>query len=137
MADDNIQHGIDDNTQNDPEKGAALGGLGGAAVGAAAGSMTGPVGTVVGAVVGGLAGAGASGAAVSAVDNVDNDNTITGVGDGATRDVNATSTGDASVNAAYPSPSTGTVGVTNADVSDVNADRTGIGDDVPGVRSGG
>jgi outer membrane lipoprotein SlyB len=87
MADDNIQHGIDDNPHNDAEKGAALGGLGGAAVGAAAGSAAGPIGTVVGAVAGGLAGAGASGAAVGAVDQVDNDNTVTGLGDGATRDV--------------------------------------------------
>lgn len=85
---DNVQHGIDDNPTGDAEKGAALGGLGGAAVGAAAGSLAGPVGTVVGAVVGGLGGAGASGAAVAAVDQVDNDNTVTGVGDGATRDVN-------------------------------------------------
>ncbi len=85
--DDHIQHGIDDNPTNDAEKGAALGGVGGVAVGAAAGSLAGPVGAVVGGVVGGLAGAGASGAAVSAVDKVDNDNTVTGVGDGATRDL--------------------------------------------------
>ncbi|BCM93013.1 hypothetical protein IAD21_04900 [Abditibacteriota bacterium] len=85
---DNIQHGIDDNPNNDAEKGAALGGIGGVAVGAAAGSVAGPVGTIVGAVAGGLIGAGASGAAVGAVDQIDNDNTITGVGDGATRDVN-------------------------------------------------
>jgi hypothetical protein len=83
MADDNVQHGIDDNAQNDPGKGAVLGGLGGAAVGAAAG---GPVGAVVGAV----AGAVASGAGVAAVDQVDNDNTVTGVGDGATGDVDET-----------------------------------------------
>jgi hypothetical protein len=81
MADDNIQHGIDDNPSNDAEKGAALGGLGGAAVGAIAGAAAGPVGAVVGAVAGGLAGAGASGAAVGAIDQVDNDNTITGLGD--------------------------------------------------------
>jgi outer membrane lipoprotein SlyB len=84
VRDDNVQHGIDDNPVNDAEKGAKLGGLGGAAVGAVAGSAAGPLGTVVGAVVGGVAGAGASGAAVGAVDKVDNDNTITGVGDGVT-----------------------------------------------------
>ncbi len=82
--DDAVQHGIDDSTSGDPAKGAALGGLGGVAVGAAAGSMAGPIGTVIGAVVGGLLGAGASGAAVAAVDAVDNDNTVSGVGDGAT-----------------------------------------------------
>jgi hypothetical protein len=79
MANDNIQHGIDNNSSNDAEKGAALGGLGGAAVGAAAGSLAGPLGTIVGAVAGGLMGAGASGAAVAAVDQIDNDNSVSGV----------------------------------------------------------
>ena len=87
MADDNVQHGIDDDPTNDGEKGAALGGVGGAVAGGIAGSAAGPVGTVIGAVVGGAAGAGASGAAVAAVDRHDNDNTITGIGDGQTRDV--------------------------------------------------
>ena len=83
---DRPRHGLDDNAQHDPEKGAALGGLGGAAVGAAAGSIAGPVGTLVGAIAGGLVGAGASGAAVAAVDAIDNDNTVTGIGSGVTRD---------------------------------------------------
>jgi len=81
---DNIQHGIDNSTSGDAEKGAALGGLGGAAVGAAAGALAGPVGAIVGAVAGGLLGAGASGAAVAAVDSIDNDNTVSGVGNGVT-----------------------------------------------------
>jgi len=81
MAEDHIQHGIDDDPRNDAEKGAALGGLGGAAVGAIAGAAAGPLGAVIGAVAGGLVGAGASGAAVSAVDQIDNDNTVTGLGD--------------------------------------------------------
>ena len=83
---DHPRHGLDDSPNHDPEKGAALGGLGGAAVGAAAGSVAGPIGTLVGAVAGGLVGAGASGAAVAAVDAVDNDNTVTGIGGGVTRD---------------------------------------------------
>ncbi len=83
---DHARHGLDDDPNNDAEKGAALGGLGGAAVGAAAGSIAGPVGTLVGAIAGGLVGAGASGAAVAAVDSVDNDNTISGIGDGVTLD---------------------------------------------------
>ena len=83
---DHARHGLDDDPNNDPEKGAALGGLGGAAVGAAAGSIAGPIGTIIGAVAGGLVGAGASGAAVAAIDSVDNDNTISGVGSGVTRD---------------------------------------------------
>lgn len=94
MAEDNIQHGIDDNPHHDAEKGAALGGIGGAAVGAIAGAAVGPVGAIVGAVVGGLAGAGASGAAVAAVDEADNDNTVTGLGNGATTDINSPSTAE-------------------------------------------
>ncbi|RYG27875.1 hypothetical protein EON81_29445, partial [bacterium] len=77
---DNIQHGIDDNPTGDAEKGAKLGGVGGAVTGLVAGAAAGPVGAVIGAVVGGVAGAVASGAAVAAVDRVDNDNTITGIG---------------------------------------------------------
>jgi len=84
MADDNVQHGIDDNPEGDAEKGAVLGALGGAAVGAAAGGPAGLATGVVGAVVGGLAGAAGSGAAVAAVDRVDNDNTVTGLGEGTT-----------------------------------------------------
>ena len=87
MADDKIQHGIDDNPHDDAKKGAALGGAGGAAVGAAAGSMMGPAGALIGAAVGGIAGAVGSGAAVGAVDKYDNDNTVSGLGDGATDDV--------------------------------------------------
>lgn len=79
---DNIQHGIDDNPTGDAEKGAALGGVGGAVTGAVAGSAAGPVGTVIGAVIGGVVGAAGSGAAVAAVDRVDNDNTVSGVGSG-------------------------------------------------------
>jgi phage tail tape-measure protein len=79
MADDGVQHGIDDNPTGDAEKGATLGGIGGAVTGAVAGSAAGPVGAVVGAVVGGVAGAVGSGAAVAAVDRLDNDDTITGV----------------------------------------------------------
>lgn len=72
---DDVQHGIDDSPNHDAGKGAALGGVGGAIVGGLAG---GPVGAVIGAV----AGAAASGVGVAAVDQVDNDNTVTGVGDG-------------------------------------------------------
>jgi len=100
MSNDNVQHGIDDNPTGDAEKGAALGGVGGAVTGAVAGSAAGPVGTVVGAVVGAVAGAAGSGAAVAAVDQVDNDNTVTGIGDGVTR-------------------------------------KDGIGNDTPGVQTGG
>jgi len=88
-VDDGIQHGIDDDPNNDPQKGAALGGVGGAAAGAMAGAAAGPVGAVIGAVAGGLAGAVGSGAAVAAVDQVDNDNTVSGLGHGATRDAEA------------------------------------------------
>lgn len=82
VPEDEIQHGIDDNPVGDGEKGAKLGGIGGAVTGAVAGSMTGPVGAVVGAVVGGVAGAVGSGAAVAAVDRHDNDDKVSGVGEG-------------------------------------------------------
>ena len=121
MADDNIQHGIDDDPQNDAEKGAALGGLGGAAVGAVAGSAAGPVGAVVGAVAGGLVGAGASGAAVSAVDRVDNDNNVTGLGDDVALDKDRDDTVISDM--------------------DTTANRTGLdtglGNDLPGIQTGG
>ncbi len=78
-TDDGIQHGIDDNPNHDAEKGAVGGAVGGAIVGALAG---GPLGAVIGAVAGGVA----SGAGVAAVDHVDNDNTVTGVGHGVTPD---------------------------------------------------
>lgn len=70
---DDVQHGIDDNPSGDPGKSAVLGGVGGAVVGALAG---GPVGAVVGAVAGALA----SGVGVAAVDSVDNDDTVSGIG---------------------------------------------------------
>lgn len=82
--DDNVQHGIDDNPNDDAKKGLELGALGGGAVGAIAGAAAGPVGAIVGALIGGSVGSVASGAAVQAVDAVDNDNTVTGVGDGVT-----------------------------------------------------
>ncbi len=58
-------------TLNDTEKGAALGGLGGAAIGAIAGAAAGPVGALVGALAGGLAGAGASGAVVNVLEHIE------------------------------------------------------------------
>jgi hypothetical protein len=79
--DTTIQHGIDNDPNHDTQKGATLGGLGGAVTGAVAGSAVGPVGAVIGAAVGGIVGAAASGAAVNAVDRVDNDNNVTGLGD--------------------------------------------------------
>ncbi len=86
INDDGVQHGIDDNPNDDAKKGLELGGLGGGAVGAIAGSALGPLGTIVGGLIGGSVGSVASGAAVDAVDQVDNDDTISGVGDGVTPD---------------------------------------------------
>ena len=129
---DNIQHGIDDNPNNDAEKGAALGGLGGVAVGAAAGSLAGPLGTVVGAIAGGLLGAGASGAAVAAVDAVDNDNTVSGVGSGAMRATTGVYDRDLTdnVRASSGAPVTGTdVGghnVVTGDAATTEAGNTGL-----------
>jgi phage tail tape-measure protein len=113
--DTTIQHGIDNDPNNDTQKGATLGGLGGAITGAVAGSAVGPVGTAIGAVVGGVAGAAASGAAVNAIDRVDNDNTVTGLGD----------------NPSYRpagNPIAGTVGTAEADTNHVRRD---------GIQTGG
>ena len=120
MAEDNIQHGIDDSPTGDAEKGGVLGAVGGAVVGALAG---GPIGAVIGAVAGGAA----SAAGVAAVDRVDNDNTISGVGSGATTDVNMTG---------------GTV-VDNRTGANVSPAYTGTGpapiidNGIPGVQTGG
>lgn len=81
---DKIQHGIDNDPNNDPTKAKNIGGVAGAVTGAIAGSAVGPLGTVGGAVVGGVVGAVASKAAVKEVDKHDNDNTLTGLGDGVT-----------------------------------------------------
>ena len=86
LEDDDVQHGIDNNPSGDAEKGAALGGIGGVIVGALAGAAAGPVGAIAGAIIGGLSGSVVSGAAVAAVDRRDNDNTISGLGSGTTRD---------------------------------------------------
>lgn len=77
---DGIQHGLDDDPENDAAKGGVLGAVGGAAVGAAAGAILGPAGMAVGALAGAALGAAASGLAVAAVDSVDNDDNITGIG---------------------------------------------------------
>ena len=83
LHDDGIQHGIDDNPNHDAQKGAVIGGIGGAAVGAAAGATAGTVlglpGAVIGGLIGGAIGAAASGAAVAAIDEIDDDDTMTGL----------------------------------------------------------
>ncbi|MDQ2800101.1 MAG: hypothetical protein M3Y13_10710 [Armatimonadota bacterium] len=122
VRDDGIQHGIDDNPHGDAEKGAVGGAVGGAIVGGLAG---GPVGAVIGAIAGGAA----SGAGVAAVDRHDNDNTVTGLGDGATPKVADTVRGDAHA-----------VGSTVR--SDAHAAGAGVanavpGNRVPGVQTGG
>jgi hypothetical protein len=139
MADDRIQHGIDDDPNNDPAKGAALGGVGGAAVGAAAGSMLGPAGAVIGGIAGAVAGAAGSAAGVAAVDQVDNDNTMTGLGDSTDYD-----TGDDVMDADYAVAGAGAGSMEGA--TGVSTHPTGTygragdltpGNDVPGVQTGG
>ncbi|HEX9997162.1 MAG TPA: YsnF/AvaK domain-containing protein [Abditibacterium sp.] len=122
MAHDNIQHGIDDNPSGDAEKGAALGGLGGAAVGAAAGSLAGPAGTLIGAAVGAVSGALASGAAVAIVDQVDNDNTVSGVGSGDTHNSAGHGT-----SGSYGDGDGHGHNVVTGDEADTDAGKTGLG----------
>jgi outer membrane lipoprotein SlyB len=112
--DDSIQHGIDDNAQDDGKTALGLGAVGGGTVGAIAGSALGPLGTLVGAAIGGTIGSLASGAAVDAVDAVDNDNTVSGIGDGVhhkgdlTRDSNDLSTDYSTVGTGGTSYTSGT-----------------------------
>jgi hypothetical protein len=118
LNDDGIQHGIDDDPNNDPKKARNIGAVGGAVTGGIAGAAAGPVGAIGGAVVGGVVGAFGSQAAVSAVDKVDNDNNMTGLGDGVQRDKDAEDRGSY----AYAD---------NAET------RTGLGNGVPGIQTGG
>jgi outer membrane lipoprotein SlyB len=144
VREDGIQHGIDDDPHGDAEKGAALGGMGGAVVGGLAGSMTGPVGTVIGAVAGAVAGAAASGAAVAAVDTMDNDNTVTGMGEGVTADTDDRVLADEPVivtddRNVVVTPADSTY----SDSPDLNVPNNYRGDyehgdnDLPGVQTGG
>jgi hypothetical protein len=133
LNDDNIQHGIDDDPTGDAEKGATLGGVGGAVTGAVAGAMVGPGGALVGAIIGGVAGALASGAAVGAIDRVDNDNTVTGIGSGATTDVEDAAYTTTGVN----SPGNGIPGIQTGGY-DINGhpDTRGIGEKTADVLTG-
>jgi len=119
---DRIQHGIDNDPNNDAEKGATLGGIGGAVTGAIAGAMAGPVGAVIGAVVGGVAGAGLSGAAVGVVDRIDNDNNVSGIGNGVNFDDNR----------AVVDPT-----LTDSNYRDPNSVAPIIDNGIPGVQTGG
>ena len=147
VDEDGVQHGLDDSATGDAEKGATLGGIGGAITGLAAGSMAGPVGAVAGAVIGGIAGAVASGAAVAAIDRVDNDNTVSGIGAGTTyEDTYRDDLDDNMDDMIYPSDRNWTA----TDVNDpayrntyntAAADNTGInrmpGESVPSIKTGG
>ncbi|RYX80711.1 hypothetical protein EON83_27375 [bacterium] len=126
--DDNVQHGIDDNPNDDAKKGLELGAFGGGAVGAIAGAAAGPVGAIVGALIGGSVGAVASGAAVEAIDQIDNDNTVTGLGDGVTTKDELTVAND---DTNYVAPATAPGAYTDT------ADIVTTGDYERGVRVGG
>ena len=130
MNDDNVQHGIDDNPHDDGKKALELGALGGGAVGAIAGLAAGPIGAIVGAIVGGTAGSIASGAAVDAVDAIDNDNTVTGIGGGATSDVGTSDVGTSGVTAdrlhATDMPGNAVPGVQTGGTTTAGADTRGI-----------
>lgn len=77
---DEIVNEVHNDTHHDAKIGGELGGVGGAVAGMAAGAIAGPVGAVIGAVIGGVAGAVGSAAAVDAVDKIDDDTTVTGLG---------------------------------------------------------
>ena len=147
VDEDGVQHGIDDSPSGDAEKGATLGGIGGALTGLAAGSLAGPIGAVAGAVIGGVAGAVASGAAVAAIDRVDNDNTVSGIGTGTTyEETYRYDLDDNFDDMIYPSDRDWTMPNANdpAYRNTYNAtavDNTGInrmpGESVPSIKTGG
>ena len=155
MADDNIQHGIDDDANNDPHKAKVGGAIGGAITGAVAGSAVGPLGTIGGAIVGGVVAAFASEAAVKEVDKYDNDNTITGIGEGVTHgSVSTLHDAGVAVGNEYDAAkdrveshtttsgytTTGTGYVSGSDTYDQAAAAstpTGMANGVPGVQTGG
>jgi hypothetical protein len=154
--DEDVAYGIDGSTTGDAEKGATLGGIGGAVTGAVAGAMAGPIGAVAGAIIGGVAGAVASGAAVGAVDRIDNDNTVSGLGTSdpdyiATTDPVYTDT--ATYNAGpvppldnlnnptytgtYPTPGNYTGTDTTIESDRAYNDRNMVGNGIPGIQTGG
>ncbi len=137
MADDRVQHGVDDNPSGDAEKGATLGGIGGAVTGLAAGAAAGPVGAVIGAVIGGVAGAVASGAAVAAVDRVDNDNTVTGIGGGSTTDAEYATTGTTTPTAGMGSGYNTTGTYNDPDGTAGLNRREELGETTPSIKTGG
>jgi len=124
---DAVQHGIDDNPNDDAKKGLELGALGGGTVGAIAGAALGPVGAIVGALIGGSVGSVASGAAVQAVDAVDNDNTVSGLGDGATMKDPGYSSGSGGYSGSSNTPDVhaGATGTGTSNTPDVHAGATG------------
>lgn len=130
---DDVQHGIDDNPHDDGKKGLELGALGGGTVGAIAGMAAGPIGAIVGAIVGGTAGSIASGAAVDAVDSVDNDNTVTGIGGGETHKSHA---GHATDSVLLDAPGNNVPGVQTGGVTTAGADSRGIMEKTADVVTG-
>ena len=140
MADNSIQHGIDDDPNNDPEKAKNIGGVGGAVTGLVAGAAAGPLGAVAGAVIGGVVGAVASKAAVKEIDKHDNDDTYTGIGSGTTHDNENPlhDTGRAvgeTLGVAKPNPNDGGYTTTTTGTYDTTPGTPGNG--VPGVQTGG
>jgi len=147
VDEDGVQHGVDDSPSGDAEKGATLGGIGGALTGLAAGAMAGPIGAVAGAVIGGVAGAVASGAAVAAVDRVDNDNTVSGVGTGTTyEDTYRDDLDENYDDMIYPSDRNGTMANANDPAyrntyNTTSVDNAGVnrmpGESMPSIKTGG
>ncbi len=119
-------------THHDAKVGGELGGVGGAVTGAIAGSAAGPLGTIAGALIGGVAGALGSSAAVNAVDKVDDDTTISGLGHHTGHVVaNAAGTTGSALDAAHASVSHSTYN------TESNIEQTVGANGIPGVQTGG
>ena len=119
-------------THHDAKVGGELGGVGGAVTGAIAGSAVGPLGTIAGALIGGVAGALGSSAAVNAVDKIDDDTTISGLGHHTGHVVdNTTATAGTTLHDTHQTVSN------TAYNTESNIEQTVGANGLPGVQTGG
>lgn len=81
MTEETVRPETSDDSKEDTQTGAEIGGIGGAVAGAVAGSLAGPLGTIAGAVIGGIVGAVTSKAAVTVIDNISHDHSVTSPSD--------------------------------------------------------
>ena len=133
-SDDNAESNAEHRAEEDADKGAIIGGVGGALVGGVVGAMTGPVGAAIGAAVGGVMGAVGGGAAVAAVERMDNGDA--GVGTGEVGGPEADAGNEDIIGRGDIDPRTSDVGLTSVGATDLDADAAVVPPpDAAGVRT--